>query len=484
MQEQVMSDSENMDFQTKLNKNKIYLLSLIFIIGLILRFYNINFEDLWFDEQSSFLIADPALSHKETILKSKNLDSGTGIVFNLILKGYFNVFGYNPDIGRILTAVFGVIAIPALTYLNFKITKNYGFIFVAFLSSISWYLISYSQELRLYSFLFLLSILSIIFFFRILEISEKKIINFNYILYILISSLAATTHIFFFIILFSQFIYLVLNKSQIKEKFYIKLFCILIIPIIYLIIMYDFLILQMSINDFWIKQVELDFFVNFFFSRFFGSKIMGTIYLIILIYLIFINRKIVFNISSKYFFLFLILFFSYFLPLIYSLFKQPILTDRYIIFVLIPIFILISSLIFEIKSLKKKFVLIFIILTSTLANNYIEIFQREISKPEFKKTINYIIKSETEKNLFVLAEHKIHQEIVSNYTKNLLSHKNEIFKISDNINGENFKNVWLLCYKPLNQFNCSHSDIEILKLKKKDHVNYKLISATLYEKAF
>ncbi len=465
-------------------KNKIYLLLLIFIIGIILRFYNINFEDLWFDEQSSFLIADPTLSHKETVLKSKNLDSGTGIVFNLILKSYFNIFGYNPDIGRILTVIFGILAIPAISYLNFKITKNNGYILVAFLSSISWYLISYSQELRLYSFLFLLSILSIIFFFRILEINEKKIINYNYILYTLISILAATTHIFFFIILFSQFIFLVFNKTKIREKFFLKLFCIIIVPIIYLLIMFDFLILQMSINNFWIKQVELDFFINFFFSRFFGSKIMGIIYLTILIYLIILNRKIVFNISSKYFFLFLILFFSYFLPLIYSLFKQPILTDRYIIFVLIPILILISSLIFEIKSNNIKFVLIFIILTSTITNNYIEIFQREISKPEFKKTINYIIKSKTEKNLFVLAEHQIHQEIVSNYTENLLLQRNEIFEISYNIKEESFKNFWLLCYKPLNQFNCSNNDIDILKLKKKDHVNHKLISATLYKSSF
>ena len=43
--------------------------------------------------------------------------------------------------------------------------------------------------------------------------------------------------------------------------------------------------------------------------------------------------------------LILILFFSYSLPLLYSLFRQPILIDRYIIFVLIPIFILIAVLI-------------------------------------------------------------------------------------------------------------------------------------------
>jgi len=113
--------------------------------------------------------------------------------------------------------------------------------------------------------------------------------------------------------------------------------------------MYDYLLLQININDFWIKQVELDFFIDFYFSRFFGSKIMGLIYLSILIYLIIANKKLIFKFSSRYFFLLLLLILSYSLPLIYSLFKQPILIDRYIIFVLVPILILTSSLFFKIK---------------------------------------------------------------------------------------------------------------------------------------
>src|SRR5210317_199524 len=315
-------------------KNKFNFLIFTFFLCIFLRFYNINFEDLWFDEQASFLVANPKLSFEETISLSKNLDNGTSIVFNLILKNYFNLFVYNPDIGRFLTVIFGIISILALAFLNFKISKNNGYKLVAFLSSINWYLISYSQELRPYSFLFLLSILSIIFFFNLLENNENKNFNYKYILYSLISVLAAATHIFFFIIFISQIVFLILNKSKIKNNFYTKLFYLLIVPVIYLLIMYDYLLLQINIDDFWIKQVELDFFIDFYFSRFFGSKIMGLIYLSILIYLIIANKKLIFKFSSRYFFLLLLLILSYSLPLIYSLFKQPILIDRYIIFVL------------------------------------------------------------------------------------------------------------------------------------------------------
>ena len=463
--------------------NKFYFLIFFFILGLFLRLYNINFEDLWFDEQASFLVADPRLNHDDTILLSKNLDKGTSIFFNLILKKFFGLFGYDPDIGRFLTTLVGVISIPALSYLTYQIKKNNGYILVAFLSSISWYLISYSQELRTYSLLFLLSVLSIIFFFKLID-EDKKIINLNFFLFILISSLAAATHIFFFIILFSQFVFLILNKFEIKDYFYVKLISLILIPLIYIFIMYDYLILQLQLSnqDFWIQQVKLEFFINFFFSRFFGSKIMGVIYLLTLIYLIITERKIIFKFSSKYFFLFLILFFSYFLPLIYSLFKQPILTDRYIFFVLIPILIFISSLIFEIKIHKVKITLLIILLASTITNNYIEIFQREVSKPEFKNAIKYIINSKTNNNIFVLTEHEIHKEIVGNYTKAIISNQNVNFNFLDEIKENDINEFWILCYEPLNQFQCIPTKINSYDFTKKDQIKLKLINATLYEK--
>ena len=468
-----------------IHKNKFYFFIFIFTLGLFLRLYNINFEDFWLDEQASFFVADPRLNLANTIVLSKNLDNGTSIFFNLILKKFFALFGYDPDIGRILTVLIGIFSIPALSYLTYQVKKNNGYILVAFLLSINWYLISYSQELRSYSLLFFLSIINIILFFKLID-EEKKIINLNFFLFILISFLAAATHIFFFIILFSQFVFLILNKFRIKNYFFIKLFGLILIPLIYFIIMYDFLILQLQLSnqDFWIQQVKLEFFVNFFFSRFFGSRIMGTIYLLTLIYLMISQREKIFKFSSKYFFLFLVLFFSFFLPLAYSLFNQPILTDRYIIFVLIPILILISSLIFEIKIRKVKITLLIILLASTITNNYIEIFQREVSKPEFKKTIRYIANSKTNNNIFILAKHKIHQELVGNYTKAIISNQNVNFDFLDEIKENGINEFWILCYEPLNQFECIPNKINSNNFKKKDQIEFKLINATLYEKNF
>jgi len=191
---------------------KFILFLIICFIALFLRIYQLNFEDYWLDEQTSFWTADPFLSLNETVKRSFDLEGGTHITFNLILKKFFLFFSYDPQIGRFLPLIFGFLSIPALSYLTFQIQKGKSYVFVAFLSSINFYLISYSQELRSYSLTFLLSILSIIFFYKVFEnkISFNEKIFYS-ILYILVSLLGVCIHIFFFIIIISQITYLLLN---------------------------------------------------------------------------------------------------------------------------------------------------------------------------------------------------------------------------------------------------------------------------------
>lgn len=340
-------------------------------------------------------------------------------------------------------------------------------------------MISYSQELRSYSLLFLLSTLNIIFYFKIIfNDSSLKVSIINHVLFIIISIFAASIHIFFFIIVFSQIVFLLINFSEHKIRSLINLISVFLIPTIYIMIMFDSLLLQLSIKDFWIQQIKIGFFADFFFSRFFGSKIMGLIYLVILILLIIIKRKDIFKRKSKFLFLFLVLFFSYFLPLIYSLFNQPILIDRYIIFVLIPIMILISSLLIEIQNKKFRLILLIVLITSSITNNYIEIFNRKISKPEFKRIINFISNAK-DKNIVVNTDNKQNKEMITNYMKNINNDKKIMF-LSNNKTYKDINSVWLICYKPVNNFNCENKNKEILKWANEKEINFHLIQATLY----
>ena len=46
----------------KIFENKdIFFFTVIIISAFILRIYNLNFEDYWFDEQASFWVSDPLI---------------------------------------------------------------------------------------------------------------------------------------------------------------------------------------------------------------------------------------------------------------------------------------------------------------------------------------------------------------------------------------------------------------------------------------
>jgi len=464
-----------------LNKYIIFFF-LIFLFGVLLRVYNLNFEDYWFDEQASFWVADPSISLSETLERSKELDRGTHLVFNLILKTFFYVLGYDPSIGRILPLIFGVLSIPALSYLSFQINNNKSFLLTAIISSINFYLISYSQETRLYSLVFFVSILNIIFFFKIYDLKDLNKSKFLFsILYILFSVLGTCLHIFFFIIIFSQIIFLLVNYIFKKRTILFEIFIIFISICIYLFFMFDSLLLQMGIKEFWIQQVSLEFFYNFFFSRFFGSKIMGLIYLIILLYLIYSNRVSIFKYSSKFLLLIFILFFSYFIPLVYSIFQKPILIDRYIIFILVPIIILISNLLLNENNTKKRYIILFIILSSTITNNYIEIFEREISKPEFSKSLINISNFE-DKSVIIKAGDELTEKLTINYVKNIkISKDNNInfLKSSDDLS--NLGKLWFVCYQPINGFDCSAKNYIFSSWEILSETNHKLLTTYQFE---
>ncbi len=437
------------------NKNNILLVSVLFIlIGIFLRTYQLNFDDYWLDEMISFWVADPNISLVDTFARRDYIEQSP-VLFDLFLKKYLHFFSYDPEIARYLPLFFGVLSIPLMGVLSYQVSKNNSFLLSIFLISINIYLISYSQETRPYSLVFLLSTINLIFYYKIISSNItffKKIIFF--ILFIAFSVLAFSSHPFTLILLFSQILNSVYFFLLFKKKDYLFFFSIPVILLAYLFFNFDYIVSQLSYSEFFLSHENWKFYYNYYFSRFFGSRIMGLIYLSTLIYLIILFRKKIFLTLNNYLLLIFVFLFSYIIPLTYSYIKTPILTDRYIIFVLIPILILISSLIFEVKNKKLKTFLFIFILAPTIINNYMEIKNRIITKPEFTKFLNNIKKSETKS----LAVHAPSRELmlVENYIKTLKEFKKMNFKIHniDNIpNGE--KMIWITCYEPLVGFDCT-----------------------------
>ena len=471
----------------KLNKKNIFYLSIaFFLIGVFLRFYQINFESYWWDEMLGFWTADPNININETIHRQRNHDL-TSIIFHLLLKSFYKIFGYNPELGRYIPFLFGILSIPLLGILSKQVKDNDSYLISILLISINIYLIAYSQETRHYSLVFLASIVNLIIYYNITFTSNtgtQKI--FVFLSFILFSVFSLSLSPFILIIFFSQIIHSVYEILFFRKRNFLILLSAPIILILYVILNYDFLFVDLANQkNHFIANIEWNFIYNLFFSRFFGSAIMGFIYLIVLLFLLNYCKEKIFIKPNKYLPLIFILLFSYIVPFLYGIFFVPILFDRYIIFVLIPIILLLSTLIYEVKKSYLRNIIILILLIPSLINIFLEITLRDETKPEFNQLIKHLANSETKKMTLLIDNEKITKKtlsIVENYIKsNIIVKKNNLeifdfYNLPDDIN-----NVWVICYERFTGPTCEFPENKSANFKLIDSIKFYLVEAKLIQ---
>ena len=99
-------------------KNQTLFVTLIILFGLFLRGYNINFNDFWTDEMLSFYLSNPNLSFLESI--KLIFESNLMMTYEIILKFFHKIFGYNFEYSRYLTLFLSIISI----FYFYKLIKN------------------------------------------------------------------------------------------------------------------------------------------------------------------------------------------------------------------------------------------------------------------------------------------------------------------------------------------------------------------------
>ena len=448
-------------------KTFVIYIALVFC-GILTIGYQLHFENFWLDEMNSFWVADPKLSSDEFFLRQKKSDYHNPFLFNLILKEFLYFTKYEPSTARYLPFLFGSISLFFFGILSYQIKKDNSFLLTTFLACVSIYIIKYSQEVRPYSLLLMFSTINIFLYTLILNIENYKKFNKYSLIFtfVIISVLNYSTNPFSLIIFFSQIAHSIFLNIYFKKKNNLIFFSFLPIVLIYLLLNYNYIIYQISFSSYMLSSDISNVLDGLYFPRFFGSKIMGYIYLIILMFLIFYKRKSILC-NKNYSLLITIFLFSYLIPFIYGIVKTPVLHDRYIIFVLIPIILLISCLSNEIKSKKIKNFIIYFLIITTLINHYLEIFKRKNSKPEFLKLIEHIRDRSSEKNIIV---HELftNSNLVFNYLDNIdpKIKKNLNLLYYDKIITKNLNSFWLLCYKPNKSVNCNIEESENWNLKK------------------
>ena len=183
-------------------------LLLLVALGTFLRFYMLGVKSLWLDEASSVWIVH--LRWPE-FLRLLWWGEANMALYYFLLRGWIHL-GSSELWLRSLSALFGVAAIPATYAFGTRfLGRKVGFMAAALLAVHSFH-IHYSQDLRSYSLVTLLLILSSYAFLIILETPGR---TSSWMLYIASSTLAIYAHVFAAFVLVSQ--WLVPTPRKIKR---------------------------------------------------------------------------------------------------------------------------------------------------------------------------------------------------------------------------------------------------------------------------
>lgn len=177
----------------------LVLLWLFVAFGIALRFWNIGVDGLRLDESQSVWQASHSLSFiRDYMLKNVHLP-----LHNSLLHWWMSIFGTSEAAVRSLALIPGLLSIPALYLLAREFLTRRFALFAAALGSVSPFWVWYSREIRMYSLLTLITILSYYYFIK--AIKEDRVIW--YILYGATALVGIYTHYFFLLVILSQIVF-------------------------------------------------------------------------------------------------------------------------------------------------------------------------------------------------------------------------------------------------------------------------------------
>ncbi len=186
------------------------LLAVILLAGW-LRFFQLGSESLGLDEAISAFFAQEELTE---ILVESGPQRNNPPLYWLFLHVWVRILGNSEAALRSLSALFGMLAVGAIYAVGKELFERPLGLTAAFLSAISAFHVYYSQEARNYSLLLWLSVLSFLYFIRILKKGRKA----HYAAFVLVNILLGYTHIYGAFILASQVVFLGLYYSKYRSR--------------------------------------------------------------------------------------------------------------------------------------------------------------------------------------------------------------------------------------------------------------------------
>jgi 4-amino-4-deoxy-L-arabinose transferase-like glycosyltransferase len=422
-------------------KNLMY--AAITIIALIIRFYVFDGKESWNDEWHSLYVSNPNIELSQTMDRYWGNKGDTFLteyyppLYLILLKFFFELFGYTDEIGRVFSLIFGILSIPLSLYIFENVNKNSKInYYFGFTLAFNLFLIWQSLEIRAHSLSTFLSLLSVALFLKILKKSNKIAYLFYFLVSVLNLSIWPITLTIYFgkiIFLLKKFIF---GKKENKIK--ILILNIFFIIIFYISLNYNYLFYNINRTEHY-TLLKASFFINYHFRSFFGSIALGGALLIIFSYFLLKNRKeIMFKNNNSNLIIYIIIS-TYALTLLYSFLRAPIMSPKYVMFIL-PLIII---WIFTNLQNRRNNKLLNIILTSLII--IVGIFNLKnfpIKSPPASKVLEIIVKNNGKH--FFTSEN----DVFNNYIKTKkIFIKNQLILIDNKkeLNELDVEEIWFVC---------------------------------------
>jgi 4-amino-4-deoxy-L-arabinose transferase-like glycosyltransferase len=181
------------------------LLGLTILLGLGLRGYGLDAQSLWYDEGFSVYLANMDLSE----ITARTAADIQPPLYYYLLHGWIALFGDSEAALRSLSALFGILTIPLMYAVAVKLFRSkLAGLLSALLLAVSPLHIWYGQEVRMYSLLTFLALLSSYLLLWAIEAETPWEIGGFWTAYTLSSIAALYTHYFAFIVLAFHAVYL------------------------------------------------------------------------------------------------------------------------------------------------------------------------------------------------------------------------------------------------------------------------------------
>lgn len=385
------------------------------MLAAVLRIYNIEQKNLWFDEIYSWHISEGSI---EQIVAETSGDIHPPFYY-LVLKLWISFFSDSIFSMRMLSVLFGLLSMIFIYGLSNKIFKNTSVtITVLLLYAISPVNIYYSQEARMLSLNLFLCAGSVYYFFELL--SETSFAN--RMLYFTFTLLAIYTHYFSLLIFFTEFLIAIIfyfTKGKDKRSLMNFFTSALVINLFYAP-WYPVFFSQSAKGQPWRTNQTLiqsclnaaGYFEDVFMSTYYTFEnsfivyfanltgILITTFILTSVILNFKKRKKLIS-GSDYLILFFIV--PYIIAILISI-RQSILLSRYLS-ILIP-FLLIMLIYFSLKLYSKKFnyaFIAFLILASSLGIYILN--NNNFKNNDYRRIITYIEKNFSKGDMIIAEPH-------------------------------------------------------------------------------